>query len=87
MKFKCHEEVLSLQPMIPPERFDIFPPDWEIDAQRVSGTNADAKPCWKCRIYIYDFAQGQIYLSPRILKYDLWGLQTKGVGDRSGQRK
>ena len=26
--FKCHEEVLSLQPMIPPKRFDIFPPDW-----------------------------------------------------------
>ena len=25
--FKCHEEVLSLQPMIPPNRFDIFPPD------------------------------------------------------------
>ena len=25
--FKCHEEVLSLQPMIPPKRFDIFPPD------------------------------------------------------------
>ena len=26
--FKCHEEVLYLQPMIPPKRFDIFPPDW-----------------------------------------------------------
>ena len=26
--FKCHEEVLSLQPMIPPEGFDIFPPYW-----------------------------------------------------------
>ena len=26
--FKCLEEVLSLQPMIPPKRFDIFPPDW-----------------------------------------------------------
>ena len=25
--FKCHEEVLYLQPMIPPKRFDIFPPD------------------------------------------------------------
>ena len=24
---KCHEEVLSLQPMIPPKRFDIFS-DW-----------------------------------------------------------
>ena len=24
---KCHEEVLSLVPMIPPKRFDIFPPD------------------------------------------------------------
>ena len=24
--FKCHEEVLYLQPMIPPKRFDIFPP-------------------------------------------------------------
>ena len=23
--FECHEEVLYLQPMIPPERFDIFP--------------------------------------------------------------
>ena len=23
--FKCHEEVLSLQPMIPPKRFDVFP--------------------------------------------------------------
>ena len=23
-KFKCHEEVLYLQPMIPPKRFDIF---------------------------------------------------------------
>ena len=26
--FKCHEEVLYLQSMIPPKRFDIFPPDW-----------------------------------------------------------
>ena len=26
--FKCHQEVLSLQPVIPPKRFDIFPPDW-----------------------------------------------------------
>ena len=26
--FKCHEEVLYLQPMIPPNRSDIFPPDW-----------------------------------------------------------
>ena len=24
--FKCHEEVLYLQPLIPPERFDIFSP-------------------------------------------------------------
>ena len=24
--FKCHEEVLYLQPMIPPKRFDIFSP-------------------------------------------------------------
>ena len=23
--FKCHEDVLSLQPMIPSKRFDIFP--------------------------------------------------------------
>ena len=26
--FKCHKEVLYLQPMLPPKRFDIFPPDW-----------------------------------------------------------
>ena len=26
--FECHEEVLSLQPMIPPKRFDIYLPDW-----------------------------------------------------------
>ena len=26
--FKCREEVLYLQPMIPPKLFDIFPPDW-----------------------------------------------------------
>ena len=24
--FKCHEEVLYLQPMIPPKRFDMFSP-------------------------------------------------------------
>ena len=24
--FICHEEVLYLQPLIPPKRFDIFPP-------------------------------------------------------------
>ena len=24
--FKCHEEVLYMQPLIPPKRFDIFPP-------------------------------------------------------------
>ena len=24
--FKCREEVLYLQPLIPPKRFDIFPP-------------------------------------------------------------
>ena len=26
--FKCHGEVLYLQPMVPPKRFDTFPPDW-----------------------------------------------------------
>ena len=26
--FKCHEEVMSLQSMIPPKSFEIFPPDW-----------------------------------------------------------
>ena len=26
--FKCHEEVLYLQSMIPSKRFGIFPPDW-----------------------------------------------------------
>ena len=26
--FKCHEEILYLQPTIPPKRFDIFSPDW-----------------------------------------------------------
>ena len=26
--FECHEEVLYLQPLIPPKRFDISPPDW-----------------------------------------------------------
>ena len=26
--FERHEEVLYLQPMIPPKRFNIFPPDW-----------------------------------------------------------
>ena len=26
--FKCDEEVLYLQPMIPPKRFDISPSDW-----------------------------------------------------------
>ena len=24
----CHEEVLYLQPMIPPKGFDVFPPGW-----------------------------------------------------------
>ena len=28
--FKCHEENLCLQPMIPPKRFDIFPPGWGV---------------------------------------------------------
>ena len=29
--FRCHEDFfLSLQPMIPPKRSDIFPPDWEM---------------------------------------------------------
>ena len=28
--FKCHEEVLYLQPLIPPKRFDFFPPDWKM---------------------------------------------------------
>ena len=27
---KCHEEVLSLQHMMPSKRFDIFPPDWGV---------------------------------------------------------
>ena len=26
---KCHEEVFSSQPMIPPKRFDIFPADYD----------------------------------------------------------
>ena len=25
---KCYQEVVSLQPMTPPKRFDIFPSDW-----------------------------------------------------------
>ena len=28
--FKCHEEVLYLQSMIPPKRFDIFPLGWGV---------------------------------------------------------
>ena len=29
--FKCHEAILSLQPMVPPKkRFDIFPSDWRM---------------------------------------------------------
>ena len=33
--FKCHGEVLYLQPMIPPdERFDISPPDWRMLSSR-----------------------------------------------------
>ena len=32
--FKCHEEVLYLQPMITPKRFDIFPLSLR-DAQKV----------------------------------------------------
>ena len=29
--FKCHEEVSTLQPMIPPiKRFDIFPSAWDV---------------------------------------------------------
>ena len=31
--FQCHEDVFSLQPMIPPKRFGIFPLVW--DAQKV----------------------------------------------------
>ena len=27
-RFKCHEEVFYVWPMIPSKRFDIFPPDW-----------------------------------------------------------
>ena len=26
--FKCQENVWYLRPMIPPKRFDTFPPDW-----------------------------------------------------------
>ena len=26
--FKCHQEVLYLQSLIPPKRFDISPPGW-----------------------------------------------------------
>ena len=33
-ELKYHKEVLYLQPMIPPKRFDIFPPD-QRDAQKV----------------------------------------------------
>ena len=28
IRLKRHEEVLYLYPMIPPKRFDIFPPGW-----------------------------------------------------------
>ena len=28
--FKFHEKVLSLQPLISPKRFDIFPPLWDV---------------------------------------------------------
>ena len=37
---KCHEEVLSSQPMFPPTtRFDNFPPDW-VNAQNDDGLDA-----------------------------------------------
>ena len=32
---KCHKEVLSLQPIIPPKLVDIPPPPWLEDAQKV----------------------------------------------------
>ena len=32
--FKCHEEVFSLQPIIPPKRCDIFSPDWMLRRSR-----------------------------------------------------
>ena len=33
--FKCHEEILFLQPLIPPKRFDFFPLCVGINAQKV----------------------------------------------------
>ena len=34
--FNCHGEVVYLQPMIPPKRFDIFSPAWgREDARKV----------------------------------------------------
>ena len=52
--FKFHEEVLYLQPLIPPKRFDISPPDWgmlrrsKVDTFRFFFKNTSKSFCF-CR--------------------------------------
>ena len=44
---KCHEEVLYLQPMIPPKRFDILPPDWGMLSRSVRGFGSEASNAFR----------------------------------------
>ena len=48
---KGHEEVLSLQPMIPPERFDIFSPVWGmLTRSRYVSSYFSFKVWWICEV-------------------------------------
>ena len=46
--FECHEEVLYLQPMVPPtKRFDIFPPDYYYSNYSINySILGDAQKVW-----------------------------------------
>ena len=45
--FKYHEEVLYLQPMIRPKRFDILPPDWGMLSRSVRGFGSEASNAFR----------------------------------------
>ena len=47
--FKCHEEVLYFQLLIPPKRFDIFSPRLG-DAQKAGSSEVPRNPLTRCDV-------------------------------------
>ena len=73
-RFKCHEELLYLQPLIPPKRFDI-PPPLLGDAQKEDLARCDLFFLEYIYIYIYKYIE--VKYKERVWVKDLNGTGTR----------